>query len=161
MSRLRFTLGQLMAVVFYVGFGIAALRNATAFWASATFSVAIISVSVAIAAAYAGEAKSRVTWAGFASAGGARLLIWLLTGQTIGSLYGPPRSLLHEFQPYINPTASGGAPYIAYTQICNSLDVILLGLMGAVISHLLTADDGRNCRRDDAARIGSRADSTA
>ena len=143
MSRLRFTLGQLMAVVFYVGFGFAALRNASAFWASATFSVAVISVSVALAAAFLGEAKSRLSWAGFAAAGGARLLIWLLTDQTVGSLNGPPRSLLHAFRSYINPEASGGGPYIAYTQISNALDVIILGVLGAVVGHFLAVKDAR------------------
>ena len=40
MSRLRFTIAQAMALVIFVGFGFAALRNAEEFWASATYTVA-------------------------------------------------------------------------------------------------------------------------
>jgi len=40
MNRFRFTLAQLMAIVLFIGFGFAALRNANALWASATFSLA-------------------------------------------------------------------------------------------------------------------------
>jgi hypothetical protein len=145
MSRFRFTLAQLMAVVFYFGFGFAALRNATNVWASATFSVAIISVAVALAAAAVGKGQGRMAAAGFATAGGARLVVWLLTAETVGSFNGPPRPLLYIFQPYLNPAASGGGPYISYVQTCNSLDVILLGLVAAAIGHFLAAkDEGPN-----------------
>jgi hypothetical protein len=120
MNRLRFTIAQSMAIVFYGGFGFAALRNADDLWASATFNLAIISVSVALACACAGSATSRMTWAGFAFAGGACLIIWLATSQTVGSLNGPPQSMFYRFRPYINPAASGGVPFIAYTQISHS-----------------------------------------
>jgi hypothetical protein len=53
MTRLHFTLAQLMAIVLYLGFGFAALRNADDFWASATFTVAIISISTALVGAIA------------------------------------------------------------------------------------------------------------
>jgi hypothetical protein len=48
MTRPRLTIAQSMAIVLFLGFGFAALRNADAFWASVTFSLAIISVSVAL-----------------------------------------------------------------------------------------------------------------
>jgi hypothetical protein len=51
MTRPRLTLAQLMAVVLLVGFGFAALRNANPSWASVTFSLAILAVSVALAGA--------------------------------------------------------------------------------------------------------------
>lgn len=143
MSRLRFTLAQLMAVVLYFGFGFAALRNANAFWASATFSLAIISVSVALAGAYARKENDRMCWAGFATAGGARLAIWFLSPENVASLNGPPRPLLHQLQPYINPMASGGVDYIAYVQTCNSLDVILLGFVAAAMGHFVAAKGDR------------------
>jgi hypothetical protein len=101
MNRLRFTLAQLMAIVLYCGFGFAALRNANAFWASATFSLAIITVSVALAGAYARK-EGRTSWAGFATAGGVRLVIWLSTSGTVGLIYGPPRPLLCELLEHIN-----------------------------------------------------------
>ncbi len=145
MSRLRFTLAQLMAVVFYFGFGFAALRNATEVWASATFGVAIISVSLALAGAVTRKGKGRAASAAFATAGGARLVTWLLTAGSVGGLNGPPRPFLHAFQAYINPGASGGGQYIYYTQVCNSLEIVLVGIIGAGIAHFLAAkDDGPN-----------------
>ena len=70
MTRLRFTLAQLMAVVLFIGFGFAALRNANGLWASATFSLAILTVSVAVAGACSRQGRARMPWAGFAVAGG-------------------------------------------------------------------------------------------
>jgi hypothetical protein len=142
MTRLRFTLAQLMAIVFYIGFGFAALRNADAFWASATFSLAIITVSVALAGACARK-DGRMSWAGFATAGGIRLVIWLSTPQTVGSLNGPPHPLLYGLQEYINPMASGGGRFIAYNQICNSLDIIFLGFVAAALSRFVAVKDDR------------------
>jgi hypothetical protein len=139
MNRLRVTLGQLMLVVLFFGFGLAALRNANGFWASAAFSVAVISVSVALTGAFARKDRRRFSCAGFPAAGGARLVIWLLTPETVGKLNGPPRAILHQLQSSINPAASGGRIYIAFAQICNSLDVIILGLVAAVISQLVAA----------------------
>ena len=143
MTRLRVTIAQLMAIVLYVGFGFAALRNADAYWASATFSVAIIAVSVALAGALTRKREARMSWAAFGIAGGAYLFIWLSTSQTVGFINGPPQPLLYAFQRFINPTASGGRDFIAYTQICNSLNVILLGLVGAAVSKFLPVKDDR------------------
>ena len=141
MSRFRATIAQLMAIVVYIGFGLAALRNADAIWASATFSVAIIAVSVALAGALTRKREARMSWAAFGIAGGAYLLIWLSTSQTVGFINGPPQPLLYAFRRFINPTASGGVDFIAYTQICNSLTVILLGLVGAVMGRLVATKD--------------------
>ena len=84
-----------------------------------------------------------MSWAGFAFAGGSCLVIWLSTSQTVGSLNGPPQPLLYGFQPLINPMAAGGRKFIAYTQICHSLDVILLGLVGAAFSRLFAVKNDR------------------
>ena len=143
MGRLRFTLAQLMAIVVYCGFGFAALRNANALWASATFSLAILTVAVALAGACCRKGAARMPWAGFAFAGGLCLVVWLSTSSTIGYVNGPPNPLLYVLQPYLNPWASRGVPFIAYTQICHSLDVVLLGCLGAVMGHLLAAKDER------------------
>jgi hypothetical protein len=140
MTRLRFTLAQLMAIVLFIAFGFAALRNAGALWASAAFSLAILAVSVALAGACSREAAARMPWAGFAIAGGLRLVIWLSTSSTIGHLNGPPAALLYQLQPYINPEGSGGIPLIAYTQVANSLDVVLLGCLGAIMGRFLAAN---------------------
>ena len=82
-------------------------------------------------------------WAGFAVAGGLCLVVWLSTSETIGYVNGPPYPLLYELQPYLNPQASGGRPLIAYTQISHSLDVVLLGCLGAIMGRLLAAKDER------------------
>lgn len=136
MRRLRLTIAQLMSVIFFVGFGVAALRNANEFWASATFSLAIVTVSVTVAGASARQGGARMPWVGFAVAGGSYLVIWLLAGKDTGFIYGSPRSLLHALRPYINPEASGGAELIAYVQTCRSLEAGLLGLIGAILSCL-------------------------
>jgi hypothetical protein len=143
MSGFRFSIAQLMAVVLYLGFAFAALRSANPFWASATFSLAIVLFSVASVAAFARTDRGRASWAGFAIAGWARLVIWLFSSLTVGSLNGPPQPLLSHLQPFINPSASGGWAYIAYTQTCNSLDAILLGLAGAAIGYFVAGKDDR------------------
>ena len=66
MRRLRFTLAQLMAVVFVIGIGFAALRHADWFWASATYHLAIMMVGTAVIGAVTRKGRSRATWAGFA-----------------------------------------------------------------------------------------------
>ena len=56
-------------------------------------------------------------WAGMAIAGGACLVIWLATPNTVGFVSGPPHLLvfwgLYKLQPYINPTVAGGEELIA------------------------------------------------
>lgn len=143
MTRLRFNLAQLMAIVLFIGFGFAALRNADALYASAAFSLAALTVSVAIAGACSREQAARMPWAGFALAGGLCLVIWLSTSATAGGLNGPPYSLLYRLRPYINPGASGGNTLIAYAQVSHSLEVVLLGCIGAIAGRLMTPKGGR------------------
>ena len=148
MRWLRFTIAQLMVLVFFVGVGFAALRNSNAFWASAMFTVAVITVSIALAVAAHSKGKARVAWAGYAVAGWACLVIWLATQNTVGFVSGPPRMLVYwellRLQPSIQPMASGGEPFIAYAQISHSLEVIFLGLAGAVLGRLLGLKDDRS-----------------
>ncbi len=134
MSRLRFSIAQLMAIILYAGFAFAALRNANAIWASATFSVAVVLVSVACAGAYTRKGTDRTSWTGFAAAGGIRLVVWLLSTDTIN---GPPRPLLYLLRAYIDYSG----PYYLYIQVCNSLDIILLGMVGAAIGHFVAAKE--------------------
>jgi hypothetical protein len=51
MTRLRFSIAQLMGIVLYLGFGFAALRNADEFWASASYTLAIILIAGSLAGA--------------------------------------------------------------------------------------------------------------
>jgi hypothetical protein len=148
MTRPRITIAGLMAIVLYVAVGFAALRNADAFWASATLSLAILSVSVALAGALACRGRARASWAGFAAASLACLVIWLSAHETVGFVSGPPRLLafwgFRLLGPYINPAAgAGGQPYIYYVQVSNSLESIVFGLAGAFLARFIPVKDER------------------
>jgi hypothetical protein len=153
MTRPRLTIAQLMIVILLVGFGFAALRNANQFWASATYTLAIISILVALLCAFARKGKARMTWAGLAVFGWAYLLIDLLPDRSVGSLGAGPipwPSLIIEWgtaqlQPFIHPLAPGTYDWAYYDQVSHSLGIILFGLIGAVIGRLVaTRDDRRN-----------------
>ena len=68
MTRPRLTIAQAMAIVFLVGFGCAALRNANDFWAIATFNLAIFLNSTALVAAIVSRGRARAR-SGVASSG--------------------------------------------------------------------------------------------
>jgi hypothetical protein len=135
----RMTISTSMALVSFVAFGLAALRNANEFWASTAFSLAVITVSVALVGALARKGKARIAWAGFAATGMACLAVWLSTPESVGGLNGPPRMIAFRLfdllQPHINPAASGGQPYIHYVQVSNSLEVVLLATIGSFLSR--------------------------
>lgn len=75
MTRIRFTLARLMAIVLYFAFGLAALRYASVFWASATFTIAVTTLLVALVGAIVRTGEARTIWAGFAVFGSACLII--------------------------------------------------------------------------------------
>jgi hypothetical protein len=148
MKRLRFTIANLMVVVLYVGLGFAALRNPNGFWASATFTLAIMAVSAAVVGAVARKGQARMTWLGFAVFGWASLLIWLTTAQTIDdSANGPPVTVmtwgLRRLVPYFNQAPFGSTTWMNYLQICHSLEVILAGFVGAVLGRHVAVQDDR------------------
>jgi hypothetical protein len=78
MTRLRFTLAQLMATVILIGLGFAALRSASLLWASAVFTLTVAVLSAAILGAMARRGRARMAWAGFALFG------WIYLGTTFG-----------------------------------------------------------------------------
>ena len=149
MNRLRLTIANLMIVVLFVGLGFAALRNANEFWASATFTLAILAVSTAVVVAGARKGRARMTWFGFAVFGGASLLIWLSTCQTIDfSMNAPPLPLitwgLRRLERQINQTVPvGEATWMNYLQVCHSLEVILVGFVGAILGRFVAVQDER------------------
>ncbi len=151
MTRHRFTIAQLMALILYVGLSFAALRNANDFWASATFTVAILAVSVALVGVIARKGKDRMTWTGFAVFGWTCLLVVQLPPWPIGGQFGgpvPKPVLLIEWgmarlQSYINPLSLSGGSWVQYDQISHSLGIILFGLVGAVLARLLAVKDDR------------------
>jgi hypothetical protein len=148
MSRLRLTIGQTMAVVAYVAFGFAALRNADAFWANATFSVAVIMTLGASLGAFPRNGKTRMTWAGFAVFGWAYLLLSVLPPRADG-LFGfgpvpwpdlPMAFAMSYLYPYIQPP-SGFQP--EHDQVLYSLQLILFSLVGAVVGRLVAVKGDR------------------
>ena len=83
------------------------------------------------------KTKLGMTWAGFADAGGVSLVIWLATSQTVGYLNGRhPRytttiSTVHQSDGFRR-----GIVYRIYSNL-NSLNVIFVGLVVAVLSRLV------------------------
>jgi hypothetical protein len=146
MTRLRFTLAQLMAIVLYVGFGFAALRNADEVWASATYTLAFLMISVAPLGALARKGRARMAWAGFAVFGWSRFLVGAHP-LTSNSVFGPVLSpgLLSErgfthVLPYLL-TPAGFTEF--HVQVFLSLDIILFGLIGAILGRLIAGKDER------------------
>lgn len=78
MTRLRFTLAQLMAIVLFIGIGFAAVRASSLLWASAVFTLTVAVLSAGILAAMVRKGRARLTWAGFALFG------WVYLGTTFG-----------------------------------------------------------------------------
>jgi hypothetical protein len=78
MTRYRFTLAQLMAVVFFLALGFAGLHVASVLWASAVFTLTVAGLSVAVLGAMARRGRARMTWTGFALFG------WVYLGTTFG-----------------------------------------------------------------------------
>ncbi len=78
MSRFRFTIAQVMALVLFVGLGFAALRSSTVLWSSAVFTLTVALLSAAVLGAMARRGPARLTWTGFALFG------WIYFGTTFG-----------------------------------------------------------------------------
>ncbi len=133
MTGPRSTIAQLMTLILLVGFGFAALRNANELWASATFTLAIISILAALLCAFARKGKARMTSAGLAVFGLAYLLIDLLPDLSGGSLgVGPVRwpSLIIDvgaavLQPYIHPMAPGVFDRVQFYLVSRSLEPVI------------------------------------
>lgn len=153
MTRSRFTIAQLMTLILLVGFGFAALRNANEFWASATYTIAIVAILAALLFAFANKGKARMTSTGFAVFGWAYLLIDLLPKRTVGKdIFGGASirwpSLMIEWgttylQPYIHPLNPATHDWIQYEIVSHSIGIILFGLIGAVIGRLVAPGDDR------------------
>jgi hypothetical protein len=149
MTRLRFTLAQLMAVVLLVGFGFAAQWNATEFWASATYTLAILVIATATVGALPLRGRARTTWTGLAVFGWIYLLVGLLPPWNTDPIYHtqlvrPP--LLIEWcmvnvHVYLKP--AGGFNSHEAKQVSHSLAIIVFGLGGAVLARLLAAKEER------------------
>jgi len=144
MHRLRFTLAQLMAVIIFIGFGFAAIRNANEIWASATYTLAVLMVSLATLGALARKGRARVMWAGFALFGWVRGLVGVLPSihtYQIGPIPAPELLTNRGFdflREYL--AMPRGVVWVPF-QLGYSLDIILFGLIGCVAGRLLAAKD--------------------
>lgn len=83
MTRPRLTIAQLITIILFVGVAFAALRNANEFWASATYTLAVITVSTALVGAIAHKGKFHMTWIAFAVFGWACLIIGLFSSSLV------------------------------------------------------------------------------
>jgi len=153
MTRFRMSVAQFMAVVFYVGFSFAALRNASDLWASATYTLAFFMISAAPLGAIARRGAARMAWSGFAVFGWARLLVGSLTQMT-DNVYGPntippPKLLTGLGFTYLLPYLHGSTPLgfidygFGFARTFYSLEIIFFGLVGAVVGQLLAVKDDR------------------
>jgi len=153
MTLPRLTIAQLMALILYVGLCLVALRNANAFWASTTFTVAIILVSVALVGAIARKGKDRMTWIGFAVFGWACVIIGLFPSifdprRGFGAFAPVPQFTItppllmawacFRFSDYIQPKSGDS---ISFMSVCYSLEIILFGIVGAVFGRLVAPRD--------------------
>ena len=158
MTRLRFSIAQLMVCVLVAGFGFAALRNADPFWANASYTLAVVLIATALVGALVRKGRARAAWTGFAVFGWCELLVvhlpdWGSGGFGFGPIYKPIlliESGIASLQPYIKPFPPGvtggsaaGDFLQPYEQVSFSLGIILFGLVGAIIGHFLAAKDDR------------------
>jgi hypothetical protein len=78
MRRFRFTIASLLVVVLVLGVGIAALREASDFWNSGVFTVALGVMVVSVFLAIHRSDSRRAFWLGFALFGGGYLALSLV-----------------------------------------------------------------------------------
>jgi hypothetical protein len=161
MTRFRFSIAQLMAIVLYLGFGFAALRNADEIWASAAYTVAMLLLAAALVGAFVCRGRARALWTGFAVFGWTYRLFANLPDWENGGLgFGPitkPHVLIEwataHLQPYLRPLPPGmgggnaGFFLMPYEQVSQSLGIILFGLLGAALGGLLAMTEERYERR--------------
>jgi hypothetical protein len=113
MERIQSSLAGLMAVVFFIALGFAALLNATALWASFLFMFTVALMSAAILGAIAARGKTRMTWAGVAIFG------WVYLGIAFGPLPNGngttipplPTMVVYEYTLYHNLIPQSKAAY--------------------------------------------------
>ena len=146
MTLPRLTIAQLMVLILYVGLCLVALRNANVFWASATYTLAVLTVSAALVGAIARKGKDRMIWTGVAVFGWAYLLVSRLPDMNtpmVGRQPGP--YLLIEWgATQLVPYIYGSGTVInwpQYDQVSQSIGIVLFGLVGAVAGHLLAVKD--------------------
>lgn len=67
--NLRFSIGRMVAVIAFCGVAFAAFRSPSNLWSSATFSLAIVALVLALIALIMERGRSKAYWSGFALGG--------------------------------------------------------------------------------------------
>jgi hypothetical protein len=132
MGRTQFSLASLMAVVFFIALGIAALLNATALWASVLFMFTVALMSAAILGAIACRGRTRMTWAGVAIFG------WVYLGIVFGPLPNGngttipplPTMVLYEYVMHLK-------------RIVHSFGALIFAFIGGFIGRIFYSRDAR------------------
>jgi MFS family permease len=128
--RLRFSIASLLAAIIFCGVGLAALRSASALWASALFTIVVALLSSAIPCTMASRGPHRLTWAGLAVFG------WIYLAIAFGpwpfSPDGPPPLLTIPLLDAIQDAvvSDGKTPYM--TEDRRSPGDRVMGLRGKV-----------------------------
>jgi hypothetical protein len=173
MSRLRFTLAQLMGVVIFIGFGFAAMRSATVLWSSMVFTLTVAVLTAAILGAMARRGRARMIWAGFALFGWIYLSttfwpwaagngvtappyvtrwaldysdakLWAQTGAVRVETAHPGEMLYPRVAPGFSPQSFPIAPdSLHFRRIGHCFAAILFGFVGAVVGRLMAVKDER------------------
>jgi hypothetical protein len=136
-----------MAIVIYVAFGVAALRNADHYWANATYTFAIASIATALLGAIVRKGTARVPWIGYAVFAWTYVLIDLLPSWTPSGFgferVARPNLMIMWAIGRLKPYISTSPLLFPYDQVSYSLGMILSGLIGAVLARLLASKDDR------------------
>jgi hypothetical protein len=154
--RYRLTIAGLMVFILGVAFGLAALRNAGPYLATATYNLACFSLPTAIVCAVVGQGMLRSLATGYAAFGSAYFLFYLLPLRAWGNfgLVQERPSLFIErgfvfLQPYLKPMPPTNIQgFMDYDLVSQSLAIMLCGGVGAVLSCFIAGKYAR--RRSDA-----------
>jgi hypothetical protein len=90
----RFSVRKLMVLIVGAAVGLAALRNASVFWASATATVVVVAVATSVVGALPLRSRERSAWAGFAVFSGVYLAV------AVGTV------VSNGFKDYFGPTVA-------------------------------------------------------
>ena len=153
-ARPRFSIRALLALILFIGVGIAALRGATAIWASVMILAALGAVCAATVGAALIQGAARPAWLGFAVFGWAYFLLCL---SPWGGEYGlgPARfltraanGLLLQIDPGLVEMPVGGQEDFVvfagtgksrsfYHGVFHALMTVLFASIGAIASRIL------------------------
>lgn len=163
---LRFSIRGLIALVFLIGFSLAALRGASLGWATASLLLALIALCTMTAGALTGRRAGRAPWVGFAVFGWAYFLLHFgPTAQWKGG-YGPAHLTTWAIDsiiiPRVFPELEEGRPIAGVEEFvilgdgrsgsffcvaCHSLMSIFFGLLGSAIALVIAPEERRKSAR--------------